>query len=91
MKDEAVHELCFWNDTIPYQDGDTWGFQPTATLEESTNSLSVPVSDSIPLSPLNQAGIDFNARHRQGPWPALTSREQLLKMDKCNRETERES
>lgn len=37
----------------------------------------VPVSDPIPLSPLDQAGGDFHILHRQG----YVSRKQLLKID----------
>ena len=33
------------------------GFHPILTLEEPANSLCVPVSDPIPLSPLDQTGI----------------------------------
>lgn len=62
MKDEATYQLCFWNDTIPYQDDDTWGFHPIPTSEESAaNSLSFPVLDPILLSPLDQAGRDFHS------------------------------
>lgn len=43
------------------------GSQPFPTLEESANSLSVPVLGPIPLSPLDQAGRDFHTLYRQEP------------------------
>ena len=46
-----------------------WGSQPDPTLEESQNSLSVPVSGPIPLSLLDQEGRDFHTLYREGPRP----------------------
>lgn len=41
-----------------------WKSRPIPTLEESANGFSVPVSDPIPLPPLNLAGRDFHTLHR---------------------------
>lgn len=55
-----------------------WGFD--YLYFGKSNSLSIPVSDFIPLAPLDQAERDFHALYRQGTTD-LVSRIQLLKTD----------
>ena len=55
-----------------------WGIQPISTLDKSPNGLSVPASDPIPLSPLDQARADFHILV-QAETTILVSRKQLPK------------
>lgn len=53
--------------TISHQNDEAFGLQPIPSLEESAKSLSVPVSNPIHLSLLDQTERDFHTLYRQKP------------------------